>query len=222
MLIGINQLSMLNFVAFDFETANLQRQSVCEMGIAVVENGQITETRSWRICPTPNLFHPGNVRVHGITANDVAESPKFDTMWAEAKPYFEHANVVAHNASFDMSCLRHVLSQYDLAFPTLSYACSLQVARRAWTGFRSYGLGPLSQRFGIDLCHHAAESDAIACAQILVKACQDHIVNDFSAIGSTFGLKMGKLYYGGYEAAGKLPSKKSRSPQIPSSRGSWL
>ena len=195
---------MLNFIAFDFETANYQRESVCELGIAVVEDGQVTETRSWRICPTPNWFHPGNIRVHGITAHDVAESPKFDTMWTEAKPYFEHANVVAHNASFDMSCLRHVLSKYDLAFPSLSYACSLQVARRAWNGFRSYGLGSLSQHFGINLRHHAAESDAAACAQILIRACQEHVVSDFSEIGSTFGLRMGKLYYGGYEAAGKL------------------
>ena len=213
---------MLNFVAFDFETANYQRESVCELGIAVVENGQITETRSWRICPTPNWFHPGNIRVHGITAQDVDQSPKFGAIWAEAKPYFEHANVVAHNASFDMSCLRHVLSQYDLAFPTLSYACSLQVARRAWSGFRSYGLGPLSQQFGIELCHHAAESDAVACAQILVKACREHTVDDFAAIGPTFGLRMGRLYYGGYEAAGKLGVKRKRAQRSSSNSGSWL
>ncbi|WKN42311.1 3'-5' exonuclease [Tunicatimonas pelagia] len=199
---------MLNFVAFDFETANYQRESVCELGIAVVEDGQISETRSWRIRPTPNWFHPGNIRVHGITAQDVAHAPNFAAIWHEAKPYFEHSNVVAHNASFDMSCLRHVLSQYELAFPRLSYACSLQVARQAWSGFRSYGLGPLSQRFSIDLHHHAAESDAVACAQILVRACQEHIVSDFSEIGSAFGLRMGKLYYGGYEAAGKLKRNK--------------
>ncbi len=199
---------MLNFIALDFETANHQRGSVCEMGIAVVENGIITETRSWRIRPTPNWFHPGNIRIHGITAADVVDQPEFDIVWQEAKPYFEHSNVVAHNASFDLSCLRHVLTQYELAFPTLSYACSLQVARRAWLGFQAYGLGALSQRFGISLNHHAAESDAIACAHILIKACQEHAVCDFPSIGSNFGLRMGKLYHGGYEAAGKLMKNK--------------
>nr|WKN35499.1 3'-5' exonuclease [Tunicatimonas sp. TK19036] len=196
----------MNFVALDFETANYRRDSVCEMGIAVVENGQITETRSWRIRPKHNWFHHGNIRVHGITAADVAEEPEFDSIWQEAKPYFEHANIVAHNASFDLSCLRHVLTQYELAHPTLYYACSLQVARRAWYGFTSYGLGPLSQRFQIQLNHHAAESDAIACAHILLKACQDHNIINFSEIGNTFGLRMGKLYAGGYISAGSLKS----------------
>ncbi|MEO0334719.1 MAG: 3'-5' exonuclease [Bacteroidota bacterium] len=213
---------MLNFVAFDFETANYQRESVCELGIAVVENGQITETRSWRICPTPNWFHPGNIRVHGITARDVTNEPNFDSIWPEAKPYFEHSNIVAHNASFDLSCLRHVLTQYELAFPTLSYACSLQVARRAWSGFQAYGLGALSQRFGISLNHHAAESDAIACAHILIKACREHTVNDFTTIGTTFGLRMGRLFYGGYEAAGKLANVKRSASRTTSPRNSWL
>lgn len=200
---------MMNFVALDFETANHRRDSVCEMGIAVVEDGRITETRSWRIRPKHNWFHHGNIRVHGITAEDVAHQPEFDVTWQEAKLYFEHANIVAHNASFDLSCLRHVLTQYDLAFPSLSYACSLQVARRAWQGFRSYGLSALSQRFNIDLNHHAAESDAIACAHILLRACQEHTVADFPEIGPVFNLRMGRLYCGGYEAAGKLQSKTS-------------
>ncbi len=200
---------MINFVALDFETANHHRESICEMGIAVVEDGQITETRSWRIRPRHNWFHYGNIRVHGITADDVAEEPEFDSIWSEAKAYFEHANVVAHNASFDMSCLRHVLAQYELAFPSLSYACSLQVARRAWFGYRSYGLSALSQRFSIALNHHAAESDAIACAHILLRACEEKHLTNFADIGPAFGLQMGRLYHAGYVPAGKLKSPKA-------------
>ena len=201
----------MNFVALDFETANYRRESVCEMGIAVVENGQVTETRSWRIRPKQNWFHYGNIRVHGITADDVANEPEFDNVWQEAKPYFEHANLVAHNASFDLSCLRHVLAQYELAYPSLSYTCSLLVARRAWQGFQSYGLSALSQRFQISLTHHDAESDAIACAHILLRACQDHAITEFSAIAPAFGLRMGRLHTAGYESAGILKQQKHSS-----------
>lgn len=203
----------MNFIALDFETANHRRDSVCEMGIAVVANGQITETRAWRIRPKQNWFHYGNIQVHGITAEDVANEPEFDAIWQEAKPYFEHANLVAHNASFDLSCLRHVLTQYELLPPLLSYTCSLLVARRAWQGFRSYGLSALSQQFQISLNHHAAESDAIACAHILLKACQDHAVTNFSDIGPTFGLRMGRLHSTGYEPAGNIKSQKHSSYQ---------
>ena len=194
----------MNFIALDFETANYRRDSVCEMGIAVVEDCRIRETRAWRIRPRHNWFHYGNIRVHGITAEDVAQEPEFDVVWQEAKPYFEHANVVAHNASFDLSCLRHVLTQYDLAHPTLSYTCSLLVARRAWQGFRSYGLGSLSQQFAIPLNHHTAESDAIACAHILLKACRDHAVAAFPELEQAFGLRMGRLYSSGYVPTGNL------------------
>jgi len=108
--------------------------------------------------------------------------------------------------------LRHVLAQYELVFPSLSYACSLQVARRAWFGYRSYGLSALSQRFNIALNHHAAESDAIACAQILIRACEEKQLSDFADIGPAFGLQMGRLYQSGYVPAGKLKSyRTSRS-----------
>lgn len=35
----------MDFVAIDFETANEQRSSVCEIGLTFVENNEIKETR---------------------------------------------------------------------------------------------------------------------------------------------------------------------------------
>ncbi len=59
----------MNFIALDFETATPERNSACELGICIVENAEIVETKSWLIKP-PSFpyFNPHNINVHGITA----------------------------------------------------------------------------------------------------------------------------------------------------------
>lgn len=46
----------LNFIAIDFETATSKKSFVCEVGICVVRNGEVGETRSWLVCPEDNLY----------------------------------------------------------------------------------------------------------------------------------------------------------------------
>ncbi len=204
----------MNFVALDFETANHQRESVCEIGIAIVQDGMLKEQKSWLVRPRDNWFNSMNTRIHGIDAQKVASEPEFDEIWQQVKHYFEDAYIVAHNASFDLSVLRHVLGQYDIPFPQLSYACSLQVARRAWRGFPSYGLGSLSERFGISLNHHAAGSDAEACAHILLRAMDEHQLTHFEDIETAFGIRVGKLYPHGYIPSGRIRPTKKKKPSL--------
>lgn len=206
----------MNFVALDFETANHRRESVCEMGIAIVQDGRVKEQKSWLVRPRDNWFNSMNSRIHGIDAQKVAHAPEFDVLWQEAGRYFEDAYVVAHNASFDLSVLRHVLAQYEIPFPQLHYACSLQVARRAWRGFPSYGLSALSERFGISLKHHAAGSDAEACAYIMLKAMETHQLSHFEDIEKAFGIQLGKLYAQGYVPSGRMRPQKKRRPSLQS------
>lgn len=201
----------MNFVALDFETANHKRDSVCEIGLAIVSNGQVEEQRSWLVRPRENWFNRMNTHIHGIDADKVATEPEFDEIWQQLSCYFEDAYVVAHNASFDLSVLRHVLGLYEIPFPELRYACSLQVARRAWRGFSSYGLGPLSERFGIKLNHHAAGSDAEASARIMLRAMEEHGLMAFEEIEEKFGLRVGRLYANGYVPSGRIrPQKKKK------------
>ena len=200
----------MDFVALDFETANHQRESVCEMGIAVVIDGQVVESKSWLVRPRQNWFHAMNTRIHGIDAKRVASEPEFNCVWEDAKRYCENANLVAHNASFDIGVLCHVLAQYDLSPPTITYSCSLAVARRAWKGLPSYGLKALAQRFDISLNHHSAEPDAIASAKIMLRALEEHQVTQFSDISSVFSLHLGKLSSEEFLPAGRARAYKRR------------
>jgi len=44
-----------NFIAIDFETATSRRASIYEVGICVVREGEICETRSWLVQPQRNV-----------------------------------------------------------------------------------------------------------------------------------------------------------------------
>ena len=159
----------MNFTAIDFETANAHRSSACAIGLARVEDGKLIETRHFLIKPVPNYFNAINISIHGICAETVAEAYNFEELWQELRPLVENQVVVAHNAAFDISVLRYSLDAYGLLYPELEYACSLVLARKLLPGQARYNLAALSAHFDIALQHHQAESDAAACAQIILK-----------------------------------------------------
>lgn len=162
----------MNFTAIDFETAD--ELIPCELGICVVRNGIITETRSWLIKPScypyMNRWHEN---IHGISSRDLADAPYFDTVWPEIEPYLAGQLLLAHNARFDMAVLHETLIRYRLACPEADYLCSVRLARRTWPGMDSHRLNVLCQHFGITFRHHRAGDDAEACARIMLQIAKD-------------------------------------------------
>ena len=67
--------SDITFIAIDFETATSKRASICEVGICVVRNGEIVETRSWLVRPEDNYYQYWNIKVHGIRPQDTENAP---------------------------------------------------------------------------------------------------------------------------------------------------
>ena len=119
----------INFIAIDFETATGKRASICEAGICVVHDGKIVETRSWLVRPQGNNYSYWNMQIHGIRPNNTVNSPEFPEVWAEICEYLEDIPVlVAHNAAFDIGCIRHSLELYNMEKPDISYYCSLRAA----------------------------------------------------------------------------------------------
>ena len=83
-------MSKLNFIAIDFETATQKRSSICEVGICVVRDSEIVETRSWLVQPEDNAYAYWNIQVHGIRPEDTATAPSFPDVWEEiAREYLE-------------------------------------------------------------------------------------------------------------------------------------
>lgn len=165
-----DDMNRLNFIAIDFETATGRRASICEAGICVVRDGEVVETRSWLVRPENNYYSPFNISIHGITPRDTFNAPEFPEVWAEICEYLAECPVlVAHNASFDVSCIRHSLEFYGLEKPDVDCYCSLRAARRLYD-FRHNSLDYLCSQFDIP-CenHHRAGDDAEMCARLFLQ-----------------------------------------------------
>lgn len=164
----------LNFIAIDFETATGRRASVCEAGICVVRDGRIVETRSWLVRPQDNMYSYWNMQIHGIRPNDTEQSPEFPEVWAEISEYLDECPVlVAHNAAFDISCIRSSLELYGLQKPDITYYCSLRAARKLYD-FGCNTLDYLCDQFEIPCGqHHRAGDDAEMCARLFIREVKD-------------------------------------------------
>lgn len=191
----------LNFVAIDFETASSQRASACALGIAVVSDGAIVEVKSWLIKPRFMYFDPFNVEIHEITPGMVMDEPEFDSLWPTFAPYLDGNLVIAHNASFDMSILRHTFSLYEIPFPDIDYSCTRVIAQSLWRGWESYSLPLVADRLGIQFEHHRADEDAVVCAMIALRACEDTGASSLAELAERLDIKHGRIFPGGYQPA---------------------
>lgn len=165
----------LNFIAIDFETATPKRASICEVGICVVKNGKIIETKSWLVQPEDNAYSYWNIQCHGIHPEDTEKAPSFPKVWNEIEQFYldEFDTFVAHNVSFDRSCLEHSAELYHLHLPMLKWHCSLQTARKVYD-FDCNTLGYLCDQLNIpEGTHHRAGDDAEMCARLFLQEITD-------------------------------------------------
>lgn len=188
----------MNFVALDFETANELRNSPCSIGLVRVTSGAVTDRYYSLIKPEPVRFSPWNIKIHGITPRAVADAPTFDQIWPDVQRFIGSDTVVAHNASFDMSVLRHTLDQYNLEYPQIPYFCTVIAAKRAFPDLINHKLNTVSQHIGFRFTHHNALEDAEACARMLVAAIKEKETEDLKSFCKCIGSSFGKLYPGGY------------------------
>lgn len=196
----------MDFVAIDFETANEKRSSPCSLGITVVKENQIVEERYWTIRPMENRFAPINIMIHGIRPKDVENEPEFDVLWPEIKAYLENQLVIAHNAAFDFSVLRSTLDLYGLEYPELNYCCTMNMTKHFYSFLENAKLNTVNDFLGYEFSHHHASADASACANVLLQIAAELGTDNILEIADYTGVKIGKLYSNGYQAAGTLKS----------------
>lgn len=144
----------MDFVAIDFETATSAPNSICSMGLCVVRDNIVAETKEILIKPDPFEFLDYNIRIHGITPEFVYDMPTFDEYWPEIKPYLENQFVVAHNASFDVGALRAALDRFGIEYPTFRYLCTVKLSQKAYPDLPSHKLNRLAEALGICFSHH--------------------------------------------------------------------
>ncbi|MFM7013848.1 MAG: 3'-5' exonuclease [Actinomycetota bacterium] len=170
----------LDFTAIDFETANSSPASPCAVGLVRVRGGEISETLELLFRPPypNNWFSEFNIRVHGIKPEMIENAPEFPDALEQMLGFIESDTLIAHNAPFDMGVLRASAELIGTELPTLSYLCSLQLARKTYN-LESYRLNEVSYAIGHEeFRHHDALADSDACARIVIHAAARHGAND--------------------------------------------
>lgn len=147
-----------NYIAVDFETATSDKMA-CQLGITIVENGEIKGTIVEYIQPPQNRYETGCIRVHHITPEQTKYAPTFDTIWNNYKELFQTYPIVAHNAPFDESVLRANLDYYSIPHNKIApFICTYKIFQLS--------LDKLCCAFNLhDNKHHDAGFDSLRCAQ---------------------------------------------------------
>lgn len=159
---------MNEFIALDFETANGQPASVCSVGMVKVQGNMMTETFYTLVNPE-TYFSKGNIAVHGIKPEDVADAPTFPDVFPHMMDFIGELPVVAHFARFDMNVLYQSIERYNLELPTMPYFCSCNMARKTVKN-HSYSLKNMMKFYDLDFHgHHHALNDAKASAMITLR-----------------------------------------------------
>ncbi|UVI84513.1 exonuclease domain-containing protein [Staphylococcus aureus] len=166
----------MNFVAIDIETANESRSSICSIALIKYTNNKISDALYTYINPE-TYFSSMNISIHGITEEDVKESPKMYQMYDAIIRFIGDDLLVAHNTSFDMYALCDAFENYDLPLPNNRYICTYRLSKDLYK-LPSYRLQDLSDYFDIkNENHHNAFNDAKVCAKIAIKILNDQNLN---------------------------------------------
>ena len=184
----------IDFIALDLETATWSKSSICEIGIAIVKDSKVVETRSWLVKPYRNWYDSFNISIHGITPEMTKDCPSFKEVWREVQPYLEGQVVVAHNTAFDMYALKYAFEENGMLYPNFRHFCSYRVARYCFKDTYSYSLPIICEAMGIPFSsHHRAGADAEACAKVFIKSIELSGVGDFEELQSKYEFKCGRF-----------------------------
>lgn len=159
---------MNSFAAIDFETANESPSSVCSVGVALVEQGEVVQKVYRLIRPRPNFYRYRNTQVHGLAWRDTANAEEFPAVWSDLAPVLDGLPLVAHNSPFDEGCLKAAFALYGMTYPGYVFFCTCRASRRVFgKTLPNHRLPTVAARCGFDLArHHHALADAEACAWI--------------------------------------------------------
>lgn len=137
-------------------------------------NDRIVEIAIVRLSPTGEpedefvtLVNPerdiGPTRIHGITARDILQAPRFHEIAGDVAEHLAASVLVAHNARFDVDFLEAEFARITEYVPSLPALCTMTMAQMIDSTAPSYRLESLCSHFGLPLhSAHSALEDARA------------------------------------------------------------
>jgi len=162
-------------IVLDTETTGLswdKGNRVVEIGcVELVERRPTGRTFQQYLDPERE-FEPGAQEVTGLTREFLAGKPKFADVVDEFLEFVDGAELVIHNAAFDIGFLDAELARLGAHYGRMRERCavedSLELARQRYPGQRN-SLDALCKRLGVDNSHRQLHG-ALLDAQLLAEA----------------------------------------------------
>lgn len=159
-------------VVLDTETTGLETEKghrIIEIGGVELVNRRPTG-RTWHHYINPKrAVDPGAQEVHGISNEFLADKPVFEDLAEDLMEFLTGAELVIHNAPFDVGFVNHELRLLDRASPGIEAHCdildTLEMARERHPGQRN-SLDALCKRYDVDNTDRALHG-ALLDARIL-------------------------------------------------------
>jgi DNA polymerase III epsilon subunit-like protein len=158
----------MNFAAIDVETANPKRSSICQVGLTIVQAGQMS-SHSWLINPLCD-FSAFNSEIHKIKSHHVVNAPTIAGIWQDLRRLIGRRPLFSHS-DFDRQAMTAAADLHGLVLPNWEWHDSIDVARETWPDLKSYKLKSLITKLGLPAGqHHDASYDAATVALIVKQA----------------------------------------------------
>ncbi len=178
-------------IVLDTETTGLNAKlgdRVIEIGCIELLSRSVTERQFHRYVNPGRAIEEGAVKVHGLTADFLADKPKFADIAAEFIDYVSGAELIIHNAAFDVEFLDQELAlagRKKLSEYVAGVVDTLAIARELHPG-RKNSLDALCERYGVNNSHrtmHGALLDARLLAEVYLALTrgQDSLVMELDA-----------------------------------------
>jgi DNA polymerase-3 subunit epsilon len=163
-------------IVLDTETTGLSAENgdrVIELGCVELFNRKLTGNDLHIYFNPERESHKDALKVHGLTTDFLRDKPKFATLANDVVEYLRGAELIIHNAAFDVGFLNKELELAGLP-PLRSFVAevtdTLAMAKQVYPGKRN-SLDALCDRFGVDRSNrtfHGAKLDAQLLADVYI------------------------------------------------------
>jgi DNA polymerase III subunit epsilon len=162
-------------VVLDTETTGLEIEEghrVLELGCVEIVDRKLTRRHFHQYVNPMRDIDQGALEVHGITREFLVDKPVFESVWPDFLDFVRGAELVIHNASFDVAFLNYEMSLMPGGPGEITDYCrvvdSLEIARMKHPGQKN-NLDALCKRYSIDNSQrelHGALLDAEILADV--------------------------------------------------------
>ena len=187
-------------VVLDTETTGLEPElghRIIEVGGVELMNRRLTGRRLHYYLQPDREIDEGALEVHGITREFLQDKPRFADVHSDILAFVSGAEVIIHNAPFDVAFLNHELARLGDLDLRIENRCrildSLALARQLHPGQRN-GLDALCKRYRIDNSArqlHGALLDAEILADVYLAMTGGQAVLELGSAGGAVTVARG-------------------------------